>query len=152
MAVSSWLLLLLQSGNQSQLFHLCRELLIDINSWKSEKFFRWGQVSAEQCSRKCHCIEIHTIGLFCSFTSQDKTTQKTTRHKTVSNADSYAHCWSMNDAPLGGVTKGSTLSFIVYLPRIVMKQILVTQPVPVPALPSWQDKVRPTVSRKVIWT
>lgn len=73
MAVSSWLLLLLQSGNQSQLFHLFRELLIDINSWKSGKFFRWGQVSAEHCSRKCHCIEIHTIGLFCSFTSQNNT-------------------------------------------------------------------------------
>jgi len=42
----------------------------------------------------------------------------------------------MNDASLGGVTKSSILSFIVYLPRIVMKQISVTQPVPVPALPS----------------
>ena len=54
---------------------------------KVRKILQMRQVSAEHCSRKCHCIEIHTIGLFCSLTSQNKATQTTTR------AQDGLKCW-----------------------------------------------------------
>lgn len=132
------------------LFHLFRELLTDTNSCRSGNFFKCGQeVSVERCSRKFHYVEIHTIGLFCSFTSQNKTTETTT------TAQDYLKCWFLywflkHEWRFSGWCDqgGSTLSLLVYLSRIVAKQRSVTQPVPVPALPSWQYKVRLTKSRK----